>query len=87
MSLIIPDPKPEPTYDELVAEVEKMRQVMTAFEYARSFLRFHELDGLVNDSCPCCGGPVELDHSEVRRIDEHGKRAPCGTRLIARPWS
>ena len=64
-----------------------MRDVMTAFEYAREFLRFHKLDGMVNDSCPCCGGPVLVDNSEVRRIDEHGIRAPQGARLIARPWT
>lgn len=75
-------PQPRKTYAELEQEVAMWRDVFTAKEWADSFARFHALDGVVNDSCPCCGGPIVLDHSDVVRIDEHGHRAPQGTRLV-----
>jgi len=78
-------PKPKPSYEELEAEVVKMREVLTAYHFAQSFYRFHCFDGITNDSCPACGGKVVVETSDVVEIRD-GHRMPPGARLKAVPW-
>lgn len=80
-----PQPAPKPSYAELEAEVEQMREVLTAYHFAQQFERFHAFDAIKDDSCPSCGGKVVVEHSDVVRI-ENGHRVPPGTRLKAVPW-
>ena len=79
-------PETKPSYAELEAEVVKMREAMTACKYAEEFLRFTAFHGLENDECPCCGGRVVIEDSDVHRIED-GRRKPQGKRLRAVPWS
>jgi hypothetical protein len=59
---------------------------MTVMEAARWFDRFHALDGIRDDACPCCGGRVVVEEYEQRH-SANGHRLPPGVRLRAVPWS
>ena len=74
-----------PSYAELEAKVALMEEQMTAMEAARWFDRFHALDGIKDDACPCCGGRIVVEEAPTRIQD--GVRLPQGVRLRAVPWS
>ena len=78
-------PNRKPTYAELEAEVELMREQMTVIEACRAFDRFHAFDGLQDDHCPACGGPVTIEETNTVEIRD-GHRMPPGKRLAAVPW-
>lgn len=40
--------------------VDTLTQAFTAQQYAKSLERFHTLDGLKDNICPCCGGAVNV---------------------------
>jgi len=44
----------------LRAEVASMKEAMQGMEYAKTLERFHNLDGLRDGFCPCCGGAVNV---------------------------
>lgn len=46
--------------EELRAEVASYREAFTAMEYARRIERFHQLDAIRDDKCPCCGSPIRV---------------------------
>ena len=77
-------PQPEPSYEELKAEVQMLTEQLTVVQAARWFDRYHALDGIRDDACPCCGGRIAVEESP--RI-EHGRRVAPGLRLRAVPWS
>ena len=78
-------PLRKPSYTELEQEVERMRDVLTAYHFAQAFERFHAFDSIKVDSCPACGGKVVVESSNVTRLVD-GHRIPPGTRLRAVPW-
>jgi hypothetical protein len=53
--------------ERLYAELRLREQQERAAEWKRTQDRFHAFDGIRNDSCPCCGGPVTVieDHNSV----------------------
>jgi hypothetical protein len=79
-------PAPKPSYEELEAEVARMREILTAYHFAQAFYRFHAFDAIRDDSCPACGGKVVVERLDVVTI-EGGHRMPPGKRLKAVPWS
>ena len=44
----------------LRSQVESLTEAMTAMQYAKELERFHTLDGLKDNLCPCCGGAVNV---------------------------
>jgi len=44
----------------LRAEVASLKEAMQGMEYAKTLERFHNLDGLQDNLCPCCGGAVNV---------------------------
>jgi len=78
----VPAPQ-SPSYAELEATVASLTEALTVVQAARWFDRFHALDGIRDDSCPCCGGRITVEETE--RI-EGGKRVAPGLRLKAVPW-
>lgn len=46
-------------YD-LMDEVASLKASMQGMEYAKTLERFHNLDGLKDNLCPCCGGAVNV---------------------------
>lgn len=40
--------------------VDSMTEAMTGMQYAKELERFHLLDGLRDNLCPCCGGAVNV---------------------------
>lgn len=89
-------PQPDPSYEDLERENALLKEQLTVMEASRWFDRFHCLDGLRDDSCPCCGGRVVAEHyDQVQIVDgggsgwlaEHARRFPQGIRLRAVPWS
>ena len=78
-------PALKPSYEELEAEVAHMRDVLGAYHFAQAFYRFHSFDGLQDDHCPACGGPVVIEETDTVEIRD-GHRMPPGKRLKAVPW-
>ena len=75
-----PAHQPSLTLAELEEEVERLTALLTVVEAARWFDRWHALDGIKDDSCPACGGPIVVEETE--RI-ENGRRVAPGVRLRA----
>ena len=44
----------------LQALTDSMTEAMTGMQYAKELERFHLLDGLKDNLCPCCGGAVNV---------------------------
>lgn len=88
-------PQPEPSYQELMEENALLKEQLTTVEAARWFDRFHALDAIRDDACPCCGGRIVVEHYDQVQVVEaggsdwlsaHARRFPQGIRLKAVPW-
>lgn len=57
--------------DELLAlreENERLSRLVSVVQAARMFDRFQCLKGIQDDLCPCCGGPIVVDESDMPRL-------------------
>lgn len=41
-------------------ELVRLREAFTAMECAKRLERFHCLDAIKDDCCPCCGSPIKV---------------------------
>jgi hypothetical protein len=53
---------------ELRAENERLIRLLSVVESCRMFDRFHAFKGIQDDLCPCCGGPIVIDESDLPRM-------------------
>lgn len=53
----------ERTLQELEAENAYLNRMLKEVQWARMRDRFHAFDGIQDDSCPACGGRVEVEET------------------------
>lgn len=72
-----PPGKSAERFAELERELVAAREALTSVHYARMLDRFHALDGIKDDSCPCCGAHVEV----IEGAEFEGELSPHGTEI------
>jgi hypothetical protein len=61
--------------EELRAEVRSYREAFTAMQWAHRMERFHALDAIKDDTCPCCSAPVRVEETP-NSVKLHYRDAP-----------
>jgi hypothetical protein len=52
-----------PLTEEERMELEALREAFTSMQWAHRMERFHALDAIKDDLCPCCSSPVQIEET------------------------